>query len=155
MTNVDDFTDLQDFRRSIFGQYSVNEVMPQAYLSQLRRLADGADVILGIRHGDKARTALWLKGGVLGHLACTGTRDDDAEIKGWILRLAEVAQIDIEVQAVPGTWDDSPWDSGRILKIDGNTLLDASPAGGALRDKRAEIEQFIDRVLDTFAGKAR
>jgi hypothetical protein len=88
---------------------------------------------------------------VLGQLACSGATDADGEIKGWVRRLDELAQIDVEVKTAPGTWDDSRWVSGRILKINGDALLVASP-GKFLPDKLNEIERFIDRLLAAFAG---
>lgn len=125
--------------------------MPDAFLSQLRRLVDGADATLGVRHSGTARTAFWLKDRVLGHLGCTGNTDGDAKIQGWVLRLDDVAQIDIDVKVVPGDWDDSPGVSGRVLKVKGNALVDASPRS-ALPEKLDEIEQFIDQILGVFAG---
>jgi hypothetical protein len=110
--------------------------MPEAFLSQLRGLVEGADAKVGLRHSGTSRAALWLKGRVLGHLACTGESDADADISGWVLRLDEIKQIDIDVRVVPtGQRGDSPGISGRILKINGNTLVDASP-GLQLPDKR-------------------
>lgn len=151
MTNIEESRELQDYRRSVFGNYQGSETMPEAFLSQLRHLTEGADVVLAVRYGDKARTAFWLKGIALGHLACTGSTDADAEIQGWVLRLDQVAQIDIDVKLAPGAWDDYPWVSGRVLKINGDPLLDASP-GKFVPDKLAGIEEFIDRVLVLHAG---
>ena len=81
---------------------------------------------------------------------CTGASDADAEIKGWVFRLDELGQVDVEIKTAPGAWDDSPWVSGRILKINGDTLLDASP-GKVPLDKLDEIERFIDQMLAAFA----
>ncbi len=47
--------------------------------------------------------------------------------------------------------NDRPGTSGRILKVDGNTLIDASP-GHYAPDKCAEIEEFIDRVLAIYGA---
>jgi hypothetical protein len=141
---------LQEFRRGLFGNNAQGETMPLAYLGQLSRLVTGADATLGIRRGDRARTAFWLSGNLLGHLACVGVTDEDAEIQGWAIRLDGVSRIDIEVRVIRGDGDD-PDESGRILKIDGNILLDATP-GSAHSAKLTQIEQFIDQVLGVFAG---
>jgi hypothetical protein len=52
----------------------------------------------------------------------------------------------------PDQWDDSQATTGRILSINGDKILDASP-DLQLPDKRVEIEEFIDRVLAVYAGK--
>jgi hypothetical protein len=147
---------LQEFRRNLFGPNSSGETMPPVYLAQLKNLVDNTDASLGIRRSATERSAFWLNGRTLGYLSCTGLTDADAEtqINGLVLRLDGVARIDIDVKIGPAEWgfnEDGPRDSGRILRINGETLLDASP-GSALPDKRAEIEQFIDQVLAAFAG---
>ncbi len=142
---------LHDLRRELFGD--VSEGIPPAFLSQLSHLVGDADAKLGIRQGDMRRTAFWLKGRVLGLLACTGTTDFDAVIQGSVIRLDDVTQIDIEVTTAPQLgrqWDAGPGVFGWILKIGGNTVLDASPSSVPYPDKRAEIEEFIDRILAVF-----
>lgn len=144
-----ELSELDEYRRSIFGVNSAGETMPHGFFRELRRLADGAEATLGIRDGEKARTAFWIKGRTLGQLICTGSNDADAKITGRVLRLDQLAQIDIEVKTAPGVWDDSPWMSGRILKIDGDTLFDATP-GKFAPDKLEQVDRFIDRVLAAF-----
>ncbi len=151
MNSIEESKALQDFRRSIFGSYTGSEIWPQPFLSQLRHLAKGAETTLGVRLDENTRVAFWLRGPVLGHLSCTGKSDADAEIKGWVLRLDRAVQIDVEIKAAPAPWDDRPWASGRILRINGNELLDATP-GVPYRDKREAIEEFIDLVLAVFTG---
>lgn len=141
--------ELDEYRRSIFGVNSAGETMPHGFFRELRRLADGAEAILGLRDGEKARTAFWLKGRVLGRLTCTGSNDADAHITGRIFRVDQLTQMDVEVKTAPGVWDDSPWVSGRILKIDGDTLLDASP-GKFAPATLEQVDEFIDRVLAAF-----
>jgi hypothetical protein len=147
-----DSQDLQDFRRGLFQHYLDGESMPPAYLSELRRLVSSADTTIGIRVSAQERVAYWLEGRVLGCLSCAGSTDTEAGVQGWLLRLDALPQIDIEVKIYRGQWEDGPGTTGRILKINGNTILDASP-GLHLSDKRAEIEQFIDRVLAVYSGK--
>jgi hypothetical protein len=109
VTNVEESQVSQDFRRSIFGHLSGGETMPPAFLSQLQHLVDGAGATLGIRRSGTERVAYWLTGRVLGFVACTGSYDADADISGWVLRLDDVAQIDIDVNVVidhPGPWGD-------------------------------------------------
>jgi hypothetical protein len=156
MTDIEDSKALQEFRRSIFRHYIGGEAMAQAYLSQLRKLVDSADAVLGIRESPSERSAFWLEGHVLGCLTCTGENDGNAQINGWVLRLDDVAKIDLEVDVViKGPWDDSPGVSGRVLKLNGGTLLSASPHTARLPDKLAEIDQFIDRILAIFASRTQ
>jgi hypothetical protein len=152
VTDVDDSKALQQFRRDFFGFNVGGETMPPAYVFQLRRLVGSAQATLGIRLSETERTAYWLDGRTLGHLACTGSTDADAAVSGWVLRLDDVGQIDIDVKIQRGRFEDDSGMSGRVLKIDGNMLLDASP-GRLLPDKLAEIEVFIDRILAEYAGR--
>lgn len=148
-------SELEEFRRSLFLHYTQGESTPPGYLSELRRLVSSADATIGIRVSAEERVAYWLEGRVLGSLSCTGSTDADARVQGWLLRLDGPPRIDLEVKIVivqPDQCDDSQATTGRILSINGDKILDASP-DLQLPDKRAEIEEFIDRVLAVYAGK--
>jgi hypothetical protein len=142
---------LKEFRRSLFGDSAPDETMPAAYVLQLRRLTNSAEATLGMKHSLTARTAFWVTGRVLGQLTCTGTNDADAEVKGGVIRLDHIGQIDVEVKIEPDESLQGVGRSGRVLKVDGNLLLSAAP-GIADLDKLAEIEAFIDTVLAAHAA---
>jgi hypothetical protein len=151
MTDIAGTDPLQALRRRFFG--SNGDAMPPAFLLQLSRLVNSEDATLGIRQSATERTALWLNGRVLGRLGSTGTTDTNAEISGVMFRLDDIAQLDIEVKIKPiaGGWSDDPGASCRELKINGDALFDPSPFV-LYPDKREEMEQFIDQVLDAYAG---
>jgi len=150
--DVDESHALQDFRRGLFGHAGPGETIPTAYLAQLKNLVKSADATLGVRDSTTERRAFWVEGCVLGYLASTGLEDSNAEITGWLIRLDDVTKLEIDVETAPGDWDDSSWVSGRILEINADTVLDASP-GKFSPAKLDEIERFIDEVLAADAGR--
>jgi hypothetical protein len=151
MTDIEEPPALKEFRRSLFGNSAPGETMPAAYVLQLRRLTDTAEATLGIKHSSTARTAFWVAGRVLGQLTCTGASDSDAEVKGWVLRLDHIGHIDVEVKIECDEALQDVGRSGRVLKVDGNSLLSAVPSMSD-PDKLAEIEAFIDAVLAAHAA---
>jgi hypothetical protein len=150
MTDTETSEALQDFRRSIFGNDGYGEVMPDAYLLQLKRLTADADAVLATHRSAIARTAFWLKGRVLGRLACTGANDSDAEITGWTLRLDRIDRINIGVKIEPDPCEDEQYISGRVLELNGNVVIKAEPRSGPRR--LAEVEAFIDAVIAAYGA---
>jgi hypothetical protein len=145
MTDTETSKALQDFRRSIFGNDGYGEVMPDAYLLHLKRLTADADAVLATHRSAIARTAFWVKGRVLGRLACEGANDSDAEITGWTLRLDRIDRIKIGVKIERDPCDDEQYISGRALELNGNVVIKTEPRSGPRR--LAEVEAFIDAVI--------
>ena len=150
MTDTETSEALQDFRRSIFGTDAYGEVMPDAYLLHLKRLTADADAVLATHRSAIARTAFWVKGRILGRLACQGVNDSDAEITGWTLRLDRIDRIKIGVKIELDPCDDEQYISGRVLELNGNVVIKTEPRSGPRR--LAEVEAFIDAVIAAYGA---
>ena len=66
--DVDYRPEFQDFRREVFG---VNTRVPTVFLSAIRKMSEGADIIFGMIV-DSQMHAYWLRGRLLGQLMCVG-----------------------------------------------------------------------------------
>ena len=151
--------DERAFNTALFG--NSGQAVTRSYIATLMRLTANvpAHLRVGVETSRTERHAYSLDGHSLGFLSCLATADlddttidDKGKISGGVIQLNS-ASVHL---AVKNRFDSGRniTESGRVLTLrsagDDKIVLDASPIGTG---GHTRLDAFIDKVLDTLAGR--